>query len=197
MKEFSDNEIIDCLRKRESYVVKYLSDKYLPVIRLMVFQGGGTSEDANDIFQDGLIIMLEKIDLEGFFLKSKFRTYLYCVCENLWNSVLDKRKAAANYVTNHVEHDSQNDIADIIDRELHHEIFRDVFEKMDKSSRDVLNLYWQDVPLEEIAERLGFTYGYVRKRKCEAQNELIARVRKHPGYINFLKSEKIAREVVK
>lgn len=197
MKEFSDIEIIDCLRRRESFVVKYLSDKYLPVIRLMVLQGGGSSEDASDVFQDGLIIMLEKIDDQSFVLNCRFRTYLYSVCENLWKTLLDKRKAAANYVSSHIEHDSQTDITDMLDSELHHEILRDVFAQMDESSREVLNLYWQDVPLQDIAVRLGFTYGYIRKKKLEAQNELIARFRKHPGYINIMKSEKIAREIVK
>jgi RNA polymerase sigma factor (sigma-70 family) len=196
LKEFSDIEIIDCLRRRESYVVKYLSDKYLPVIRLMVLKGGGSSEDANDIFQDGLIIMLEKID-DGFDLRCKFSTYLYCVCENLWNTVLDKRRAAANYASNHNLHDHEADLADIMESELHQKIFREVFGEMDQSSRDLLNMHWQDIPLQEIADRLGFTYGYVRKKKCEAQNELIARFKKHPEYIGIVKSEKKARDVVK
>jgi predicted metallo-beta-lactamase superfamily hydrolase len=66
LKEYSDTEIIECLRNRQSYVVHYLSDRYMPMIRLMVFQKGGTTEDARDIFQDGLIIMLEKLDNKEF-----------------------------------------------------------------------------------------------------------------------------------
>jgi len=80
MNEFSDKEIIECLKKRQSYVVQYLSDRYLPMIRLMVTQMGGSSEDAKDIFQDGLIIMLEKIDNNSFVLTCKFKTFLYSVC---------------------------------------------------------------------------------------------------------------------
>jgi RNA polymerase sigma factor (sigma-70 family) len=197
VKEFNDSEIIDCLRKRESYVVRYLSEKYLPVIRLMVFQTGGSSDDAADIFQDGLIIILEKIDEGGFVLMCKFKTYLYSVCENLWKTVLDKRRAAANYASTSIESEFEKDIYDTLDRELHETIFRDVLEKMDKSSRDILNLYWQDVPAQEIADRLGFTYGYVRKRKCEAQNELIMKIKQHPQYIRIMNSEKVAREIVR
>jgi hypothetical protein len=82
VKEYTDNEIIECLKNRQSYVVRYLSDRYMPMIRLMVFRMGGTLEDAKDIFQDGLIIMLEKIDNGDFVLTCKFRTFLYVVCEN-------------------------------------------------------------------------------------------------------------------
>ncbi len=34
VQEFTDIEIIECLRERKSYVVRYLSDRYLPMIRL-------------------------------------------------------------------------------------------------------------------------------------------------------------------
>ena len=46
------------------------------MIRLMVYQLGGSSEDAKDIFQDGLKIMLGKIDNKDFVLTCKFKTYL-------------------------------------------------------------------------------------------------------------------------
>ncbi len=197
MKEYSESEIIDCLRKRDSSVVKYLSEKYMSVVRLLVFQNGGSSDDARDIFQDALIIILEKIDEGDFVFKCKFSTYLYSVCENLWRSVIDRRVATANYVSSVVNPEPERDISDIMDRELHEFILRDALEKMDQTSRDILNLYWQDVPNQEIADRLGISYGYVRKRKCEAQNELIMRIKQHPQYLRIMLSEKVAREIVK
>lgn len=160
-------------------------------------QAGGSSEDAADLFQDGLIIILEKIDEGRFELTCKFKTYLYTVCENLWNSIIDKRKAAANYISSSSEHHIEKDLSDVIDRELHENILKEVLETMDESSRAVLNLYWQELPAQEIADRLGFTYGYLRKKKMEAQNELISRIKQHPDYIRIMQSEKIANSVVK
>lgn len=197
MKEFSDSEIVDCLRRRESHVVHYLSDKYMPLIRLMIFHNGGSAEDAKDIFQDGLIILLEKIDEGNFVLKCKFKTYLYSVCENLWKTLLDKRRAAANYVSFSSQGAPERDIWEEMDRELHEKIFREAFEQMDQTSRDILKLSWQEMPGQEIAEILGLSYGYVRKRKCEAQDELIEKIKQHSGYIRIMNSEKVASEVVK
>ncbi|HEX2922169.1 MAG TPA: sigma-70 family RNA polymerase sigma factor [Bacteroidales bacterium] len=187
MKEFSDIEIIECLRNRESYVVKYLSDKYLPLIRLMVFQNGGTKDDALDIFQDGLIIMLEKIDDLNFQLSCKFKTYLYAVCENLWKGVLDKRRAANNYM-HRVAEEVVNDCSEDSDDIIYEDLFKKVFESMDTSSKEILKMYWQDIPSQEIADKLGYTYGYVRKKKCEAQNELIKKVKEHPEYKKIMNS---------
>ena len=196
MKEYTDDEIIKCLRNRQSYVVHYLSDRYMPMIRLMVYQKGGTLEDARDIFQDGLIIMLEKLDNQEFILTCKFKTFLYCVCENLWKSVLDKRQAAANYITRRSEPEHENDFTELIDHEMYQEIFRNVFETLDPIGKKILKLYWQEMSPQEIADKLGYTYGYVRKKKCEAQSELTEKVKKHPDYMRIMSTEIAAREVV-
>ena len=162
----------------------------------MVYQKGGTSEDARDIFQDGLIIMLEKLDNKQFALTCKFKTFLYCVCENLWKSVLDKRQAAANYQTKRMDPENDRDFTDLIDHQMYEEIFRDVFDSLDPLSKKILTLYWQEVSPQEIADTLGYTYGYVRKKKCEAQSELTEKVKRHPAYMKIQKTEIAAREVV-
>ena len=196
MKEYTDNEIIECLRNRQSYVVHWLSNRYMPMIRLMVYQKGGTTEDARDIFQDGLIIMLEKLDDNKFNLTCKFKTFLYCVCEHLWKTILEKRQSAANYLNRRSEPESEKDFTDIIDYQMYEQIIQDVFKMLDPISKKILTLYWQEKSLQEIADQLGYTYGYVRKKKCEAQGELTEKVKRHPGYIRIKRTEIAAREVV-
>lgn len=159
------------------------------MIRLLVLQNSGDDDDANDVFQDGLIIMLEKIDEPDFVLTCKFKTYLYCVCENIWKSVLNKRKAASNYFVRKEEAEEETDFSESMDKDVYEGIFRDVFNSLDQSSRTILQMYWQNVPPQKIADKLGFSYGYVRKRKCEAQNELAQRVKVHPEYRRMMNAE--------
>jgi RNA polymerase sigma factor (sigma-70 family) len=196
VKEYTDIEIIECLRNRKSYVVHYLSDKYLPMIRLMVMQMGGSSEDAKDMFQEGLMIMLEKIDNNEFALSCKFKTYLYCVCENLWKSNIAKRQAAANYFARRMEPEDEKDFTEVMDNDLCREIFLSVFDTLDPVSKNILKLYWEEVSPQEIADRLGYTYGYVRKKKCEAQSELTEKVKKHPDYQKIVNSGFVAGKAV-
>ena len=196
MKEYSDSEIIECLRNRQSYVIRYLFDRYLPMIKLMIFKMGGSTEDAKDIFQDGLLILIEKIDSKNFVLTCKFKTYLYCVCENLWKSVLMKRKAAANYILSSSETEVDKDINELIDNQLYDEIFRGAFETLDEPGKKILKLYWEGVSPVEIAEQLGYTYGYVRKKKCNSQAELIEKIKRSPGYKQIKNSESILNNKV-
>jgi RNA polymerase sigma factor (sigma-70 family) len=159
----------------------------MPMIRLMVSRKGGSVDDAHDIFQDGLIIMLEKIDSKDFVLTCKFKTYLYCVCENLWKSVLEKRYAASNYFTRREEPEGEKDFTESIDQSVYEDLFKRVFETLDPISKKILELYWQEMTPQEIADKLGYTNGYVRKKKCEAQSELTERVKKHPDYKKIMK----------
>ena len=196
VKEYTDSEVIECLRNRQSYVVHWLSDRYMPMIRLMIYQMGGSAEDASDIFQDGLIIMLEKLDDKNFVLTCKFKTFLYCVCEHLWKTILEKRQAAVNYLTRRNDQEGDKDFADHIDHQMYERIIHDVFQTLDPVSRTILTLYWQEKSPQEIADKLGYTNGYVRKKKCEAQNELTEKVRRHPDYVKIKRTEIAAREVV-
>ena len=196
MKEYSDNEIIECLRSRQSYVVRYLSDRYMPMIRLMVYRMGGNVEDARDIFQEGLEIILRKIDDHNFVLGCKLKTLFYAICENLWKSVLEKRQAAANYLSNKTSSDYENDFTELLDNELYEKVLRDVFESMDEVSKKILTLYWEEKPPGVIADILGYTYGYVRKKKCEAQAELIDKVKNHPVYKSIMRTDSMVMEKV-
>jgi RNA polymerase sigma factor (sigma-70 family) len=191
VKEYTDSEIIECLKNRQSYVVKYLSDRYLPMIRLMVFQMGGSLDDAKDVFQDGLIIMLEKIDQDDFILTCKFKTYLYAVCENLWKSVLDKKQAAANYFSRRNDDDLEGDYSEIHDNRIYENIFYEVFDTLDPACQKILKLYWEELTPDEIAEKLGVTNGYVRKKKSEAQSQLVSRIKQHPAYRDIMKTERV------
>jgi RNA polymerase sigma factor (sigma-70 family) len=196
VKEYTDREIIECLRNRQSYVVLYLSDQYLPMIKNMVIHLGGSSEDAKDIFQEGLMIILEKIDSREFALTCKFKTFLYCICENLWKSVLIKRQSAVNYFQRRTEVEEDADFSEQVDDDMCREIFMKSFKKLDKSGRKILKLYWKGYSPQEIAEKLNYSYGYVRKKKSESQAELIEKVKSHPEYRKIIESDEMVKRVI-
>jgi RNA polymerase sigma factor (sigma-70 family) len=196
MKEYCDREIIDCLKSRKSFVVRYLSDRYLPMIRLMVYNMGGTGEDAKDIFQDGIVIILETIDKREFVLTCKFKTLFYSICENLWKKILVKRKASNNYLLRREDQCIDQDIEDKIDYKTYESIFYDSFESLDPVGKQILKLYWKEVPPKIIAKKLGYTYGYVRKKKSESQTELLKRIHEHPVFIAIKKSNEYIKNPV-
>lgn len=67
------------------------------MIRYYISKNNGNEEDAKDIFQDALFIIIEKIHNNDFVLQGTLSTYLFAICKNLWLMALDKQKAARNY----------------------------------------------------------------------------------------------------
>ena len=182
MKNYTDQEIIQGLKSGESYAVKYLAKENLPVIRYFISKNNGNDEDAKDIFQDALFIIIEKIYNDDFVLQGMLSTYLFAICKKLWLMALDKLKAAKNYeLRRSIEH-NENDFTEYGDSAFYENVFRQCFDSMDEVSQKILKMYWMEIPPVEIAEKLGYSYGYVRKKKSECMKELKSKIMEHPDY---------------
>jgi RNA polymerase sigma factor (sigma-70 family) len=79
-----ENQVIDGLRKRESAAYNLLYTFYYPTIESFVKRNNGTSADAKDIFQETIIVLLEKVPKKDFILTSSIKTYIFAVASNIW-----------------------------------------------------------------------------------------------------------------
>ncbi len=197
MKKYSDQEIIQGLKSGESYAVKYLAKDYLPVIRYYISKNNGNEEDAKDVFQDALYIIIEKIHNNDFVLQGTLSTYLFAICKNLWLMALDRQKAAKNYELRRLADHMDDDFTESADRVFYENIFRQCFEAMDKVSQKILKMYWMEISPSEIADKLGYSYGYVRKKKSECMKELKNRIIDHPDFNELEKNLNIKQPISK
>jgi len=197
MKKYTDQEIIQGLKSGESYAVKYLASDYLPVIRYYISKNNGNEEDAKDIFQDALYIVIEKIHNNDFVIQGSLSTYLFAICKNLWLMALDRQKAAKNYELRRLADHMDNDFTEAGDRVFYENIFRQCFESMDQVSQKILKMYWMEISPSEIADKLGYSYGYVRKRKSECMKELKCRIIAHPDFKELEKNLNIKQPISK
>ena len=95
---------------------------------------------------------------------------------------LDKQKAAKNYELRRTSHNMENDFSESGDRVFYENIFRQCFDTLDEVSQKILKMYWMEISPSEIASKLGYSYGYVRKKKSECMKELKNRIISHPDY---------------
>jgi len=197
MKKYTDQEIIQGLKSGESYVVKYLAKDYLPVIRYYISKNNGNEEDAKDIFQDALYIIIEKIHNNEFVLQGTLTTYLFAICKNLWLIALDRQKAAKNYELRRLADHMDSDFTEAGDRVFYENIFRECFEEMDQVSQKILKMYWMEISPSEIADKLRYSYGYVRKKKSECMKELKERIIAHPDFNELEKNLNIKQPISK
>ena len=56
MIHYSDGAIVEGLRLRSDLIIRYIYQELFPMIKYLVMSNNGNEEDAEDIFQDGLVI---------------------------------------------------------------------------------------------------------------------------------------------
>lgn len=187
--QYNDDVVIRGIRNRDDNVFKYIQVKFQDSIRLMVLEMGGTPDDAKDIFNEGLIALIRLVDQEGFKLTCKFGTLLYALCNKQWKQQLEKQVAARNYHVRKLDSEPARDFSEDTDHELYKEIFWGNFEKLDKVCQKILKGYFREISPKDIAKALGFSYGYIRKRKNMCHNFLMKMIQKHPDYIKIKRTE--------
>lgn len=72
------------LRNKDNQAYEILYKFYFPVVESFILKNSGNSDDARDIFQETILVLLNKVPTEDFELTSSLKTYLFSISSNLW-----------------------------------------------------------------------------------------------------------------
>ena len=163
MIHYSDEAIIEGLRLRSDYIIKYIYQEIFHMILFMVTKNNGTEEDAEDNFQDSLIVVYKKIKANELDLSCSFRTYIYSVSRNLWLQKLSKRVQYAaqfadvegyiNMEEDYIYERNNNEIEKF-------RLYQQHFFTLSSDCQKVLQLFMKKLSLKEIAEEMGYADQY-------------------------------------
>ena len=139
-----------------------------PVARRYVQGRGGSAQDAQDVFQDALVIFYEKAMADTLALTAAPSTYLVSICQNLWRHEMQRRQRHPHAALT----DEQTQLADEAAEASGPAPLSvlDYVEQLgEKCKHLLLDFYYFQQPLGQIAAR--HQYGSVRsatvqKFKC-------------------------------
>lgn len=187
MEEHSDRYIINGILENDIRIMHSIYQTYSSKIQRFILQNSGTIEDAEDMFQECLLVIHRKAQDENFRLYASFEAYLRGVCYYIWLKELEKRRQQR--VTNIAFEELSDEIPinemDIADTSppLREQALTQALTQLPPECRRVLDASWDTkTPLIEIAKTLGYTYGYLRKRKAECMAKLIQLIKKIPPH---------------
>lgn len=153
----TDQQIIDQIRTGHSD--KALSTLYdhFSMIRKMVRSAGGTAADAEDIFQEALILLVRNIRQRNFSLTSKLSTYLYGMCRLLWKGELRRRhRPVPPELTQ--DPDSAEELSFDTEQEHQARLAEKVLHELGERCRELLLLFYHGgLKLRDIAARMGYS----------------------------------------
>jgi RNA polymerase sigma factor (sigma-70 family) len=84
METNSDRLLFAQLRKNERNAYITLYDQYFNDLARYILNNNGSREDAEDNFQETLLVLVHKIQKPDFTLESSLKTYLFAINRNLW-----------------------------------------------------------------------------------------------------------------
>ena len=164
----SDAKILDLIRKgddEESLTVLYKANRR-PVVSY-VMKNSGTSDDGDDVLQEAVVVLWEKVRSGNFQYESKLSTFIMGTAKNIWMRRLARRRKevpegrsvedARSLDPSPLEELIESDRARLV---------RDSLEKLgDPCKKLLLLFYWEECSLEEIAAKMGFANAETEKSK--------------------------------
>ena len=173
--EEENAKIIDGLYTGNQEVFNDLYEYEFPKVVKLVTQNSGSVDNARDIFQDALVILMEKVFYKELHLSCSIGTYLYAISQNLWLSKLRRNKffislCKLSFINSELE-------VRLIEDENMPENIEDItnaIETLGNPCKQLLELfYYKNESWEDIAELLGYaSAGSARNQKYKCLERL-------------------------
>ncbi len=174
------------LRQNDYQILDEIYKTYLPKITAMVIQNKGTRDDARDVFQEGLVILFNKLNTPDFELTTGFAAYFYGTCRFIWLRQLKKK-----YRKEVTLEDDERLIAeasiekDLIESEQR-KFYKQKFAELTEECQSVLQSFFNGKPLKEIAQKMGYTTEYVKRKKYKCKERLAQLIKGDKRFSEFV-----------
>lgn len=182
LKKHSDTKLIEGIRKGDDKSVNYLYDSFFDTIKSYVLKNTGTEDDAYDIFQDALMVLFKKIQLNNLEENTDVKGYVFGVSKNLWHEHLRKNRK-------NVEMDKELvddfDPSNLLDTPLE-QIVQRSFLKLKPECQEVLNMVIKGHDYIHIAREMNYkSADYARRKKYLCKEALIKIVKADPEFSDY------------
>ena len=183
MKEYSTEDIVNGIGKCRDGVIRYVYRTCYPDVRKLILINGGNEHDAEDIFQEGLVKVYQKISTQGLQLRCRFGTYLYSVCRFLWLQELEKRRSRRMETRAFEAMVSDQSANERILENTQRKLYEKHFRELSRECQKVLNMYFQKSSMEEICVVMGYKNVQIAKdKKYRCKKSLMERIYGNPEY---------------
>lgn len=163
----TDQQIIEHLKSGDQVAAFTALYKAFPMVKSHVRKHSGTSTEAEDIFQEALIILLKKVHLPEFQLSSSLSTYVFGISKFLWNNELRKRKPHLEF---QLDHAGEIDPTEYNEMDERIGFAQKALQSVSERCREIFQLFYiERLSMKSIAEKLGYTNeqnAKTQKYKC-------------------------------
>ncbi|WEK18009.1 MAG: sigma-70 family RNA polymerase sigma factor [Candidatus Pedobacter colombiensis] len=167
----TDREVVLGILNNSEEALNKLYTGYFPMILQFILNNNGDEDDAKDVYQEGIIVLYNKIKSGNFELSSKLKTYIYSVCRRIWLKKLSQQSKKTNDVTDFDDLISvEEDVEQHEEKDLQFEKMQSALLHLGEPCKTIIqDFYLNNLSMQNICEKFGYTNtdnAKTQKYKC-------------------------------
>lgn len=184
---YTDAEIVEAIKSggknREKAIAQLYNDKGLKYgIAKIIRNNKGSSEDAEEVFQEGIIILHRNVRSGKYQPEGSLKSYLISICRLHWMNLLRKKSKIS--LTDDQRTFDEPDLETpeiLVESEERKNTLHIILEKQGERCREILKMWQLSHSMEEIAEAMGLSSALMaRKAKYRCMKALTEFLKERP-----------------
>ena len=190
MRDYTVEEIIKGIRRRDDQILNYLYREYYPLLERYICNNNGTIEDAKEAFQESMVVLYRRLAKEEVRLQAAFKTYFFSICKHYWYDYIEEREIKENtqYIEELEEETGVSDteaenIKALVVQNEEYRFYQKHYKRLDNECQKVLKLFLKNEPLETIAKKMHYaSTNFAKQKKWRCKEILLKRIKDDPKY---------------
>ncbi|MBW1297858.1 RNA polymerase sigma factor [Aquimarina litoralis] len=182
-KRNTDQKVIKGILDGDQKILNVFYRDNINYIQGYILRHSGTIQDVEDIFQDAMVVLYQKIKSGTFEIHVPLSTYFYGICKNTWRTRLRKKhQIIFDETMIDIKRETTDSLMNSIENDEREHLYRKHFQKLSTSNRSLMLLYFEGKSVKEISKITGYTPGYTRKKKFDVKKELLTMIEQDPMF---------------
>jgi len=157
--ELQEDGLIKGLAAGDRKVIEGIYKDHFNMIQSLIVNNNGSADDAQDIFQEAMVVLYEKVRTGSFELNCQLKTYLYSVSKRLWLKRLQQNSRLwSQEIDPETTIQVDEEIATHEKRDAEFELMSQAIQRLGEPCKSLLEAYYlKKMNMQDIALQFGYT----------------------------------------
>lgn len=180
-----DQKYITALLENNTLIINEIYKNFVPKVIAYVCKNSGDEMAANDIVQETLITIYDQAKTKELQLSCPFDAYFFLICKRKWLNNLKKESNKGVTIEDdrlYISDDTDEQVQQSEDFEEQQQLYITMLSKIGETCKNIITLGFSAMSMQEVADHLGITYAYARKKKSICLTKLTELIKTSPKY---------------
>jgi len=183
-----DQKYIEGLLMNSPLVIQSIYDRFVPKVVGYITKNSGNEDSAKDVVQEVLLAIYHQAKHKRLQLTCPFDAYFFLLCKRRWLNEIKKKSLKEVTINEEVVSINDDTLQLVEEFDLEQQkklVFDYMFQKLGDACKDLLKTSFEIKSMEEVAQKLGVSYAYARKKKSLCISQLTRMVQESSDYKNL------------